>query len=87
MNVLKETLELAKSAGIPEGLVAREILGVTRATLHNWKRSGYPPQREDQLQALRDTLQKHLDDGTLPMTREQLIWQGILHITECKQNK
>lgn len=82
--MVSQVLELAKAANIPRKVVQR-MLGVSRTTLQTWMQKGVPDYRVAQLQALQQTIQYCLDAGLLPQTTDELIWKGILHITECER--
>lgn len=87
MNMMSQVLELSRRADIPDNIVARKMLGVSRATTHSWAKHGVPNGRVEQLTKLKQTLQHYLDSGILPLTREELLWQGLVHVTECIPNK
>lgn len=82
MNEMAQVFELMKAANIPEIVVARHILGVSRAAMYQWADGGVPPNRVNQLTALRDTLAYHIEKGNLPKKYDELLWQGILRVTE-----
>lgn len=82
--MVNQVLELAKAANIPRKVVVR-ILGISHPTLQTWLHRGVPEHRVAQLQALRETIQYCLDSGLLPRDTDELIWKGILHITECER--
>lgn len=83
MNLMSQVWKLSRQAGISDEILARKILGVSRATLHKWDEGGAPFDKVSQLETLRDTLQYYIDKGKLPVAKEELQWQGIIHLTEC----
>lgn len=83
MSLMSQVWELSRRAGISDEIVARKILGVSRATLHKWDVNGAPSDREAQLKALKETLQYFINEGKLPVDKEELVWRGIVHLTEC----
>lgn len=86
MNMMSQVLELSRRADIPDNIVARKILGVSRATTHLWVRNGVPKARVEQVTQLIQTLQHYLDSGILPIERDEMLWQGLVHVTECVPN-
>lgn len=83
MDLMSDVWKLSRQAGIPDEIMARKILGISRASLHRWDAEGVPADRIYQLEVLRDTLQHYINNGKLPVNKEELIWQGIIHLTEC----
>lgn len=86
MNLMSQVWNLSRQAGISDEILARRILGVSRATIHKWDEGGVPSDKISQLETLRQTLQHYIDKGKLPVDREELLWQGIIHLTECFAN-
>lgn len=86
MNLMSQVWKLSRQAGISDEILARRILGVSRATLHKWDEGSIPSDNIAKLEALRETLQYYIDKGKLPVTKEELLWQGIIHLTECFKN-
>jgi len=84
MNSMSEVLQLAKQAGIPYGIIARKILGVSRAIMHSWATGveTIPQSRVEQLEELKRTIQHYIDSGKLPLPQEDLVWLGLLEVTK-----
>lgn len=83
---MSQVRELSRQAGISEKILARKILGVSRASFYIWERAGVPSNKITQLETLKETLQYYLKEGLLPVDKEELTWNGILHLTECINN-
>lgn len=83
MDLMSQVWKLSRQAGISDEIMARKIIGVSRATIHNWDVQGVPLERVAQLELLKETLQFYIDKGCLPVNKEELIWNGIIHLTEC----
>ena len=83
MSLIEELNESLTRANIPVS-VAAYILGVTYGTMRRWNKSGVVPLRH--MSRLRDTikffnrLQHYMP---LPVKREELMYHGLVHLTEC----
>lgn len=82
--MINAVLEIAKTANIPTSVVVR-MIGISRTTMQKWKRDGTPENRIPQLQILQKTIQQYLDENILPKSIDELVWYGLLHITECER--
>ncbi len=85
MNVAKEVFTLLKAANIPIIVITDCLFGVNDTAFYTWmnNENHIPPKRKIQLEKLRDTLKYYLDKGVFPVSQKTLIWNGIIHLTEC----
>lgn len=76
-------MEKAKAAGIPDWMAAR-VIGVSRAAINHWVTGKYSisEQRSNQLLALSQSIDYHTARGAFPVTPKELMWQGLLAITD-----
>lgn len=87
-SVAAQVCDLARTANIPPSVVAEYLLGITPRTLERWASSTttVPKDRIPQLTEIRNTLQHYVEAGILPRPKNELIWLGVIHLTECMQS-
>ena len=85
-NEAKELHDLMVELKLPIRAVVECGLGVTSTAFYCWRDKAVliPQERRQQLRDLIDTLEHYRDKGILPVSKDELAWEGLVAITERK---
>lgn len=85
-NEAKELHELMLELKLPIAAVIEYGLGVTTTAFYAWRDRAVlmPQDRREQMRDLVDTLKHYRDKGILPADKNELIWEGLVALSERK---
>lgn len=86
-NPFADLHELLTELKLPITAVVNNGLGVTTTCYYAWRDNPMwaPVERVEQARDLYDTLVSYRERGLLPLDKQDLIWWGLVYLTELKK--